>query len=436
MKQKKYSCTALQSSVYFAPDELRHCCKRFFYKGKLKGDVKIFDIKKNEKINASEILQGKKDLINEINNNTKENPCTGCPHLVKDDWGDLEELKIKHISIEAHSVCQMKCTYCSETYFGGKKANYDLMDTLNKLIKEKFIAKDVEIAWGGGEPVLLENFDKIFTTVTEKIKPFGNMVYSNAIKYNDNIEKFLCEDKAKLTTSIDAGNLETFKKIRGVMAFEKVLKNLSKYYKSAKKNIIIKYILTNENSDLLNLEGFVNKIKQYDLIKCEFQISSNFKEEFVSQEHFFNAVNLYFELKKLSDNNCFFDYHLKPKIQSMLKKSLINKDEKIIKLINSLESIKNLENTQIVVWGAGDTGRELINKSFFLKYKKVKIDFFVDKFKYNSFMNNGLEIKSPESLLENNRPILIASTAYNKEIYDSIISMGINKNRIIDNLFL
>jgi sulfatase maturation enzyme AslB (radical SAM superfamily) len=98
---------------------------------------------------------------------------------------------------------------------------------LNKLINQKFIAKDVEIAWGGGEPVLLENFDKIFTTVTEKIKPFGNMVYSNAIKYNDNIEKFLCEDKAKLTTSIDAGNLKTFKKIRGVMAFEKVLKNLS-----------------------------------------------------------------------------------------------------------------------------------------------------------------------------------------------------------------
>ena len=43
---KKLSCTALQSSVYLAPDELRHCCKRFFYKGELKGDVQIFPVQK------------------------------------------------------------------------------------------------------------------------------------------------------------------------------------------------------------------------------------------------------------------------------------------------------------------------------------------------------------------------------------------------------
>ena len=46
MKKKKISCTALQSSIYLAPDELRHCCKRFFYKGEMKGDVQIFPVKK------------------------------------------------------------------------------------------------------------------------------------------------------------------------------------------------------------------------------------------------------------------------------------------------------------------------------------------------------------------------------------------------------
>ena len=63
MSSKKYSCTALQSSVYFAPDELRHCCKRFFYKGKMKGDVKIFKVKKDQRsiIEPQKIIDAKKD---------------------------------------------------------------------------------------------------------------------------------------------------------------------------------------------------------------------------------------------------------------------------------------------------------------------------------------------------------------------------------------
>ena len=438
MNSKKYSCTALQSSVYFAPDELRHCCKRFFFKGKMKGDVKIFKVKKKQKvvIDPKKIIDSKKKLIDQINNSKDENPCTGCPHLIKDEWGNLDETKIKHISIEAHSVCQMKCTYCSEVYYGGKDTNYNLLGSIENLYSKNLIDKNVDLAWGGGEPVLLKDFDKIFPIITDKLKPFGNMIYSNAIKYNSNIEKYLKENKAKLTTSIDAGNVETFKKVRGVKAFNKVFSNLSKYYKSAKKNIIIKYILTRKNSDFKNLEGFINKIKEYNLVNCEFQISYDFKEKNIPKKHFYNAVNLYFELKKLSNNNCFFDYHLKPKIQNMLKKSISNKEEEIIELINNLESIKKLQGNKIIIWGAGDTGRELIKNSFFLKFKKLTIDYFVDKFKFNSTMSNKFEIKHPENILNNDKPILIASSAYNQEIYNEIISMGIKKERIIDNIFL
>ena len=46
MKTKiKYSCEDLQSSIYFAPNMLRHCCQRFFVKGKMKGDVEILKVK-------------------------------------------------------------------------------------------------------------------------------------------------------------------------------------------------------------------------------------------------------------------------------------------------------------------------------------------------------------------------------------------------------
>lgn len=43
---EKISCRFLQRAIYYAPDELRHCCKRYYYKGKMMGDVPIFDAKK------------------------------------------------------------------------------------------------------------------------------------------------------------------------------------------------------------------------------------------------------------------------------------------------------------------------------------------------------------------------------------------------------
>jgi hypothetical protein len=264
------------------------------------------------------------------------------------------------------------------------------------------------------------------------------MIYSNAIKYSNVIEKYLAEDKAKLTTSIDAGNIETFKKIRGVKAFDKVFDNLRKYNSFAKKNIIIKYILTDGNYDIENLDGFLRKIKEYNLQNCSFQISADFKFENVNQEIFFNALYLYKNLKELNKFSTFLDYHLKPKIKKYIEEIFISENKELIKNLNSLCDIEKLKNSNVIIWGAGDTGRELVNKSTLLKYFNIKVDFFVDKYKYLNKNNklNNIPIKNPEDIKKNNLKILIASTAFNEEIYNEILSMQVNKERIVDSLFL
>jgi molybdenum cofactor biosynthesis enzyme MoaA len=432
---KTLSCTALQSSVYLAPNELRHCCKRFFYKGKLKGDVKIFSVKNGEKINLKKILMEKKNLIQKINRN-EENPCTGCPHLVSDNWDEIENLKIKHLSIEAHSICNMKCSYCSDVYYGGKKPNYNLEETLNNLIDENAFDKNVDIAWGGGEPLLLENFEKLLENLSEKIKPFDNMIFTNAIKYSKKIEYLLKYDKAKITTSIDAGNIKTFKEIRGVKAFDKVFENLRKYYNYAKKNIIIKYILTEGNYDKENLDGFLNKIKEYGLQNCTFQISANFKIEDINQEIFFNTLYLYKNLKEFNKFNVIIDYHLKPKIKKYIREIYKSYNIELIEKLNLLTDIKKLKNSKLIIWGAGDTGRELLNKNSFLKLFNIQVKFFVDKYKNKKNSIGKIQIKEPKNIIKNSYNIIIASTAFNEEIYKEIISMGVDKERIIDDLFL
>ena len=432
---KKLSCTALQSSVYLAPDELRHCCKRFFYKGELKGDVQIFPVQKGEKINSKRILKGKQNLIKKINRN-EDNPCKGCPHLVLDNWDEIENLKIKHLSIEAHSVCSMKCSYCSDVYYGGKKPNYNLEETLNSLIDENAFDKNVDIAWGGGEPLLLENFEKLLENLSKKIKPYDNMIYTNAIKYSKKIEDFLKNDKAKITTSIDAGNVASFKLIRGVKAFDKVFQNLMKYNSAAKKNIIIKYILTEGNYDKENLNGFIKKIKEYRLVNCSFQISADFKIKEIEEKAFENALYLYKKLKQFNRSSTFFDYHLKPKVQKYIEKIVKNNNKKLIKNLSSICDIEKLKDSDVIIWGAGDTGRELVNKNFLLKSFNVNIKYFVDKYKKKENKVKNIVIKDPIKILKENSNIIIASTAFNEEIYKEIISMGVDKKRIIDSLFL
>ena len=268
LNKKTYSCSALHHSVYFAPNELRHCCKRFFVNGKMKGDVQIFPVKKTQDISIKKILKEKRKLYESINRG-EENACSGCPFLTLDNWPKMKKLELKHLSIETHSVCNMKCTYCSEIYYGGLEANYNFEKIIEKFKKAKVFSKKLDVAWGGGEPTLMKNFEVIFKRFTDTFKPKSNKIYSNAIKYSKTIEKYIRNGKASLTTSIDAGTKKTFKKIRGVKAFEKVLNNLKKYSKAAKKGVVIKYILTEENYNLNEINNFIDVVRKYKLQNCD-----------------------------------------------------------------------------------------------------------------------------------------------------------------------
>tara|TARA_Y100000590_G_scaffold468596_1_gene651971 strand:+ start:2532 stop:3872 length:1341 start_codon:yes stop_codon:yes gene_type:complete len=433
--KKTYSCTALHSSVYFAPNELRHCCKRFFVNGKMKGDVQIFPVKKNEDISVDKILKEKKRLYDSINKG-EETPCSGCPFLTLDYWPKLKKLELKHLSIESHSVCNMKCTYCSDIYYGGLKANYNIEKIFNKFKKSGVVSKHLDVAWGGGEPTLMENFDNIFKNFTENFKPKSNKIYSNAIKYSKTIEKYLKIGKASMTTSIDAGTEKIFKKVRGVKAFEKVLKNLKKYLTAAGKGIVIKYIFTEDNYQMHEINNFINKIKEHGLQKCDFQISSNFKDEKLDNEQTISAIKLYTALIQLGANTCYFDDHLHPRLKNKIKEifeSGISDKDPIFSVVNNFQKNKDLN---IVIWGSGDTARQMIKRSLFFENNNVRIHYFVDsdKSKHGKYIDD-IEIRNPNEIKKSDHSIIIASTIFYRDIYDKLIQMGIGKERIMGSLF-
>ena len=109
------------------------------------------------------------------------------------------------------------------------------------------------------------------------------------------MKSFLKENKVLLITSIDAGTPGMFKQIRGVKGIYKVLKNLKKYFDNSYRpgklsNIIIKYIVTEQNITTEEIDSFIQLIKEYKLEKCSFQISADFKNENLNKSQTINMI--------------------------------------------------------------------------------------------------------------------------------------------------
>lgn len=160
--QNSWSCFDIHNSLFLAPDEIRTCCKRFFSEGKMKGDVVLINDKSINDVNFNDVIAAKQKLYNAINNGTSDE-CGGCPFLEFKKWDPIDDFKIKYLSLEYHSLCNMKCVYCDDKYYGGLKENYDVLDLLNAIKKNGSFNANAQIIWGGGEPTLSKSFNSILT---------------------------------------------------------------------------------------------------------------------------------------------------------------------------------------------------------------------------------------------------------------------------------
>ncbi len=431
------SCPALHYEIYLGPDEVRTCCKRFFVDGEKKGDVVLKKIEPDEAVTTEIILSEKQKLLNKINNGEK-NDCDGCPFLEKKEWPELTTLSIKHISFEHHSVCNMKCTYCDETYYGGQKSNYDVSELITDLFNKGALSSCKSVVWGGGEPGIGENFSELINEVSEKLALEDHRVLTNALEYNGDVKKLLDSGALKITTSIDAGFKETFATVRGhkgKSGLHKVLSNLKSYAESNPENVIIKYIFTEGNTSLSELAEFCENIEKYKLLDCPFQLSYDFERETVSVE---DLVSLIFLRQKLIDagaHNVFFDDLLWMRIgavyeanQDLIAKRLID--------LNIKDSLADPEGySQVTVWGAGQLAVDLISNARF--FKNTPIEYFVDSdpSKWGTqFL--GKDVNDPKSLLENNYPVVISAAQFYPSIIESARKLNINSSRIVKGLIL
>ncbi len=431
------SCPALHHEIYLGPDEIRTCCKRFFVDGQKKGDVVLKRIRPNEEVTPEMILAEKQKLFKQINNG-EESDCDGCPFLERKEWPELDVLSIKHISFEYHSICNMKCAYCNDTYYGGLKSNYDVSQLFADLFNKKTLSDCKSVVWGGGEPCIGQNFNELINEVSEKLDLKNHRVLTNALEYNGKVKRLLDMGELKITTSIDAGCEETFATVRGFKGksgLAKVLRNLKRYAEGCPESIIIKYIFTKGNTSRSELLGFCDNIKKYELLDCSFQLSYDFETENVSTDDLVSLIFLRQELRKAGAHNVFFDDLLWMRIGTVYEKNRDLINQKLIELQIKDSLADSADYPKVVVWGAGQLAADLIANSYF--FKNAQIDYLVDSdaSKWGTrFLNK--DVHNPKALLENDHPIVVSAAQYYPGIVESAERLNINKSRIISGLVL
>jgi wyosine [tRNA(Phe)-imidazoG37] synthetase (radical SAM superfamily) len=429
------TCKHLEESLYIAPNEIRACCQRFFYKGKLRGDAKLIDIVDGKTPTTEDLLNSRNKVFEEIQNDKKEE-CLGCPLLRKVDEKPKINSKIKFLSIEHHSVCNLRCSYCSDVYYGGVRSKYDIVEFISYLSKNNSLDDCYQVVWGGGEPTLDKSFEQILEAIEKHANPnIYHRVFTNSSRFSPAIKKYLEKNLIKIVTSIDAGTAEVFQKVRGRSKLKEVLENLKIYSSVDSSKITIKYIFTNDNSDYEELDKFIENLVQYNLLNCNFQISFDYKKDKIDLIRLKSICYLFGKLIQQGCKRIFLDDHVVSRFVTLDQKS-VNEIKDFLK-IHSMEDviIDNLKENDLIIFGAGRISAEIIEKANF--FKQLDNFYIVDSdpSKVGEIFK-GKRIMPIDFLKENNYRVYIGAAQSYDDIFKVVKSIKSDTKSIINGILI
>jgi organic radical activating enzyme len=342
-----------------------------------------------------------------------------------------EELDLQLLSMEQHSVCNLRCTYCDETYYGGLRENYDVEGLLTSLAQAGSL-DNLELAvWGGGEPVLDPQFAKYVDIVNQNAVNLTHRFLSNSLRYSEKIAELLESKTGLLVTSIDAGNEETYQTVRGRSGFAKVWSNLSRYSRTSPDRVTVKYIFTQENSTKSNVDGFVSQIKENDLKGAFFQISSDFKDEFLDQERINAILYLFASLLSINVEYVYLDDLIWQRWKIDSRRNIRDLSMPVSSTSSWQNALAVPENEEkIVFWGANQLTRLLLSEEEFRSRWNIVGVIDTNPNLWGSKVY-GFEVKDPRHFAKSEIRIFLSGIQSIHMLYHSIPSYGFDKSQVL-----
>ena len=293
------SCNIILHGLCFFSNMLVSCC--FSPNDKVNGGLPpvLYEQYKGEIIPKDELFRKIREYSDQFKNGSCPKECLGCFRIEEKDWDESEY--IDYITITHYSTCNADCVYCSNNLEPEERTNdtYEVLPFLRYLKNEGVLKEGMELCIGGGEFTIYKECEDILKEFC--LNNFAKLfVATNAIKYSENLHKSIEYGSANVLISLDSGCRETFKKIKRVDSFNKVVENLKKYasFEGAKDRITLKYIIIpGMNDNIGEFKKFIKIIKSVGLKRAGIDIDCRYLR------HVNNKINpFYVKLaKKMKD---------------------------------------------------------------------------------------------------------------------------------------
>lgn len=346
------SCDWVNNGIEFRHNSIRTCCFGYLQDQREPCSTLINNYK-GEKIDWPKLIKKKQEHKDLHKNNLFWKQCQDCVYLSENNWD--EDFYIDHVIFNHWTNCNCNCTYCYTN--DNKKASnsfkcYNILPVIKDMLAKNILraTQNSCITFGGGEPTILKDFDKIVDLLIKN--NFNNIrINSSGSKYSKSIEKGLKNGSISLVISPDAGTKETYTQIKRVNTFDKVWNHIKKY-SLAQKNpnqVKVKYILIPGVND--NLDEIIKwfELLQKDNVKA-IAVSIEQKWYFKTYPNF--SEDIYQKIKYFEKKAKQLDLELELYVEalSLVKKyeeNLLNKDKKNLKKYVSCNMIEHGMDTHV-----------------------------------------------------------------------------------------
>ncbi len=430
LDRRSWSCPDLQRSVFLRPNQVRTCCKRFFVDGEMRGDVVLLQVEDGDQPTAQEVLAAKRDLHWRINSGIST-PCSGCPFLALAEWEPLDHLDVRYLSMEQHSVCDLRCTYCSDEYYDGARPVYDVRVLVEDMGDADGLSRCEVVVWGGGEPSVARDFDEM-TRYLPQVAPHATQRFlTNSTRFSPAIAAGLEAGHAQVVTSIDAGTPETFRAVRGRDRMDEVIATLEKYAEINADRVTVKYIFTEGNAGRDEVRAFIARIGASTLRHCFFQISADFKHETMSFDELAAAVQMFSGLREIGIDFVCLDELFRQRLQSTSPEVLRDDADRhdwtpVIADPGTYD--------RIAIWGAGQATRLLMGTRFI---EQVPVTLLVDASPgMEGVVFDGHLVRAPTALLASDEPVILSAVQGLPLMAAQAAAIGLPRGRLVLDLVL
>lgn len=174
-----------------------------------------------------------------------------------DEWMRTGSCVPVMVELDLTNRCNLKCNFCTFEYIQDRsdidhafciRALYDMSEMGVKAIN----------ITGGGEPTLHKDFSSIMKFAKRRGMEVG--LFTNGMVIDEEVANDIVNNCSWVRVSIDAGRAETFKRIKMVDGFDRVVDSVKRLIDAKKRNsssctVGIGFVITQQNFNDIGLFG-------------------------------------------------------------------------------------------------------------------------------------------------------------------------------------